>query len=114
MTPELLAWLKVLIAKHDYHRFYCIRKWRRVRREVLDDDKHECQWCKAKGLYAEATTVHHTQYVHVHPELALSKMHVYQGVELGNLISLCRPCHERWHKHGNKPYKEPITKERWD
>ncbi len=88
-------------------------KWKRLRNEVLDDDKHECQWCKAKGLYAEATVVHHICYLDKHPELALSKFYVYLDKEYRNLISLCRECHERHHEHGIKGKKEPITKERW-
>lgn len=113
MTPELLAWIKSLISKHDCQPFYRTRTWRRVRHEVLEIDKHECQWCKDKGLYTEANVVHHIQYLDKHPELALSKTHIYNGKELRNLISVCRECHERHHSHGSKPKSEPITKERW-
>lgn len=51
MTPELLSWLQDLIAAGDVRTFYRARIWRRVRREVLDEDKYECQLCKARGAY---------------------------------------------------------------
>lgn len=113
MDEELLAWIKSLINKGDARPFYRTRTWKRKRREILELDRHECQWCKAKGSYAEATTVHHIQYLDKHPELALAETYVYQGKEYRNLISLCRECHERHHEHKAKPKSEPLTPERW-
>lgn len=80
---------------------------------MLDDDKHECQMCKAKGKYKKATHVHHVNYVKIHPELALSKFYVDDnGAKKRNLISLCHDCHELTHGYRQDP-KECLTEERW-
>jgi len=113
MTPELLAWLKVLIANGDLRPFYRTRTWKRIRNEVLEADRHECQRCKAKGFYSSANTVHHVQYIDKHPELGLSPTYVYNGQEHRNLISLCHQCHDEIHEHKAKTKTKPITPERW-
>lgn len=80
---------------------------------MLRELKSECQHCKAKGFYAEATHVHHVQYVKKHPELALSKYYVYNDKEYRNLIPLCHECHEIAHDYRRKKVKRPLTEERW-
>ena len=87
--------IRQLIATGRIHDFYVSPQWRRLRREVLADDKHECQICKAKGKYTPANHVHHVNYVRKHPELALSKIYVDgKGKMQRNLISVCYQCHE--------------------
>jgi 5-methylcytosine-specific restriction endonuclease McrA len=113
MTPDLLAWIKSLISKGDTRPFYRIWIWKRLRKEVLVEDRKECQWCKVKGLHARATVVHNNQYLDKYPELALSKTYIYQGKEYRNLVSLCRDCHERHHNYRAKLKSDPLTPERW-
>ena len=112
MTEEFLLKLRQWIAKGEAHHFYRTWLWRKTRRFILDKDKHECQVCKAKGLYEPATMVHHVQYLEKHPDLAVSEYYEYNGVKLRQLISLCDACHDKIHKR--KRYKEKqITVERW-
>ena len=109
MSPELLLKLKQWIASGDPRPFYRTHAWKKKRREVLGIDNFECQWCKKKGFFEPATTVHHVKELNDYPELALS---VWVGDER-QLISLCRLCHEQEHEHGNKKKEPPLTKERW-
>lgn len=108
--------VKACIESGDLHRFYTCSQWLRLREEVLAEDKHECQYCKAKGKYTRATLVHHVNHVRKHPELALSRYYTDDG---GNrkrqLISCCDGCHEEQHPERMRQNKGriPITRERW-
>lgn len=112
MTQEDITFVKWCII-NDMHRFYTWSKWLKVRREVLEQDKNECQDCKEKGIYTRATTVHHNMYVKNNPELALEKYYVINGHKKRNLISLCFNCHEERHGYRKKNYHKPLTEERW-
>jgi len=95
-------------------RLYESREWRRLRKAVLIEDKYECLHCKAKGKYVTANTVHHVNYLKLHPELALEKYYKDDdGVVKRNLISLCHNCHEHIHQWVQKEKVEPLTIERW-
>lgn len=114
MTDKDILYVKRCI-KEDVHRFYIWSKWLRVRAEVLDLDKHECQDHKQRGEYAKATMVHHNQFLKSHPEQALEIYYTYQGKRYRNLVSLCHDCHEIRHGHrSKKKLNGPLTKERWD
>jgi 5-methylcytosine-specific restriction protein A len=110
---ELVQWLNDLIASNNLHEFYTSSVWLKLRAEVLEEFKHECQDCKARGYYKKADTVHHVQYVKKHPELALSKFYEFAGKIYRNLIALCHECHERRHEYRQKEKKKPLTEERW-
>ena len=95
-------------------KLYESKEWRRLRKLVLAEDKSECQVCKAKGKYTKANTVHHVNYLKLHPELALEKYYKDDdGVTKRNLISLCHNCHEHIHEWIVKEKEEPLTIERW-
>ena len=95
-------------------KLYESKEWRRLRKLVLAEDKGECQYCKAKGKYTKANTVHHVNYLKLHPELALEKYYKDDdGVTKRNLISLCHNCHEHIHEWVQKEKEEPLTIERW-
>ena len=114
MTEEQCGkWVSKLIAEDRLHEFYVSRWWRRLRKEILEEYKHECQDCKAKGFYAKASHVHHQQYVRRHPRLALSRAYTFKGKEYINLVPLCHDCHEVRHGYRQKEKKEPLTVERW-
>lgn len=112
MDNKDIEYVRQCIPK-DIHRFYTWSKWERVRQQVLNMDKYECQDCKARGIYTKATTVHHQQYVKKHPELALEIWYTFKGKEYRNLVSLCHDCHEARHGHRQKTSKQLLTEERW-
>ena len=112
MTEHDIAFVKQCI-RTGIHRFYVWAKWLRVREQVLEMDRHECQDCKAHGRYARATTVHHNQFVKKHPEQALEIWYEFRGNKYRNLVSLCHECHEARHDYRKKNRKEPVTEERW-
>jgi 5-methylcytosine-specific restriction protein A len=109
-------WVIQCVRDHNTHAFYTCWQWLLVRDEVLDDDKCECQDCKAKGKYAEATMVHHVKELKKFPELALCKYYVDdEGVEHRQLISLCDDCHKVRHpeRRRKKEKRSFINEERW-
>lgn len=65
----------------DYESYMSSSEWRSIRAIVLSRDKNTCQGC----LSAPANEVHHKTYEHFGQEFAFE------------LISLCKPCHERMH-----------------
>ena len=65
--------------------FYHTAVWRRLRVLALQRDRSLCQKCLKNKRIKRATEVHHVVPVESSPELAL---------ELANLESLCRDCHE--------------------
>ncbi len=113
MTEHEIEYVKRCI-KEDIHRFYTWGPWKRIRKEVLKMDKHECQRCREKGIYTKATTVHHVNYVKRHPELAIEIWYTFHGRTRRNLVSLCRECHEEVHGYRKPEKKEELTEERWD
>lgn len=101
----------------EHNTFYDSPEWRRKRRQILLSDRHECQLCKACGVYTPAVIVHHVRHLEDAPELALCDTYTdAHGVERRQLISVCRDCHENvCHperlRHNSS---EPATAERWD
>ena len=96
--------------------FYLSKEWRKLRREVLQKYKNECQIHKAKGQYRRATHVHHEFHRDKYPEYELMEhVEMPDGTKKRNLVPVCKDCHEtvchperlRWNK------KEPLTEERW-
>ncbi len=112
-TENVRDWVQSLIDDNNLHEFYTSSAWLRLRAEVLNEYKHECQHCKDKGFYTRADTVHHVQFVKKHPDLALSKTYIYNGKEYINLMPLCHSCHELVHDYRRKKKKEQLTEERW-
>ena len=112
---EVGKWVSKLISENKLEEFYNSKYWRRLRKEVLDEYKSECQHCKDKGLYTKANHVHHVQFVRKHPRYALSRSYMFKGKEYKNLIPVCKNCHETVchpEKLNNKVI-EPLTPERW-
>lgn len=95
-------------------KLYESKEWRRLRKLVLAEDKGECQVCKSNGKYTKANTVHHVNYLLLHPELALETHYKDDdGVVKRNLISLCHDHHEEIHQWVRKELPIPLTEERW-
>lgn len=111
---EVGAWVQSLIDDGNIHAFYVSKYWLRLRREVLEEYKYECQQCKARGYYTRATHVHHVQHVLKYPRLALSKYYIFRGMFFRNLVPLCHDCHEEAHGHRQKESKKTFSnEERW-
>lgn len=66
----------------DYEEYLGSEKWAEKRQKVLRRDLRRCQAC----LDSEATQVHHLTYDRIFEE------------PLFDLVSVCRPCHERLHR----------------
>ena len=115
MTEEQVnQWITKLIQEDRLHDFYISKEWRKLRKDVIEEAKGECQICKCRGLYAPANTVHHVQYVRKHPRYALSKTYTFKGEVKQNLIALCNACHEEVHNYRHEKKEEkPLTEERW-
>ena len=92
----------LLITTKGKKAFYNSGLWKLFRREVLEEQHHECQVCKAKGLFTPAVTVHHIEPILKRPDLALTK---------SNCMAICDRCHYEEH-HGHKA-KPQLNEERW-
>ena len=110
---ELKKWIKELLTQGKIDDFYKSKYWRKLRKEVLKEQKEECQECLKLGKRTKANTVHHVQFVDKHPELALSKFYAYKGKQYRNLICVCPDCHNKLHPEKHKQKKELIHEERW-
>ena len=110
---ELKKWIKELLTQGKIDDFYKSKYWRKLRKEVLKEQKEKCQECLKLGKITKANTVHHVQFVDKHPELALSKFYTYKGKQYRNLICVCPDCHNKLHPEKHKQKKEPINEERW-
>lgn len=112
---ELKKWIKELLKQGNIDPFYKSKYWQRLRKEVLKEQKEECQECLKLGKVTKANTVHHVQFVDKYPELALSKYYTYKGKQYRNLICVCPDCHNKLHpeKQKNKNKTKFINEERW-
>ena len=113
MTDHDIVFTKECL-RTDVHRFYTWSKWLRVRKQVLEMDKHECQDCKKRGMYKKADTVHHNRFLKKYPDQALEIWYTFQGKRYRNLVSLCHDCHEARHGYRKKQEGKPLTEERWE
>lgn len=110
---KLVSWIKQLKIDGKIIDFYRSTHWLKVRKEVLREQKDECQECLKLGKITKANTVHHIQFVSKYPDLALSKHYTYNGKQYRNLIAVCSECHNKLHPEKRKQRKEPINEERW-
>lgn len=120
MTRQFFLWLVDLIATGDVHPFYVTPEWRSLSGDVLDEDRHECQLCKARGKFRPAVMVHHVNHVKRRPDLALDMYYIDgDGKKQRNLISVCKQCHETV-CHPERLMKKQrkaqgfVNQERWD
>ncbi len=68
--------------------FYKSKEWLRARQAALNRDMYLCQYCLAESRVTPADTVHH---------IVAIKEDWGKRLMLGNLISLCRKCHNQVH-----------------
>lgn len=86
--------------KQEQIAFYKSSKRQKLRLEALERDNYECIWCAQEG---RVTTQHdtvlevdHVKEIEQHPELAL---------ELDNLRTLCKLCHNKRHNRFDGPFQ---------
>lgn len=77
--------------KSSYQAHLASPYWKSVRKLVKERDGHRCVLCNTP----EDLTVHHRTYKHVGQEMD----------NLGDLTTLCRPCHEMFHAHSDAKRK---------
>ena len=82
--------------KKQQNPFYSRRAWRGSEnrkgvRELQLEAEPLCRVCKEQGRLTEATQVHHVVKVKDDEELAL---------DMGNLWSVCKPCHDMLSRQG--------------
>ena len=74
------------IAKGAYEHYLGTGQWQEKRKLVFKRDNYQCQKCgTGKNL-----NVHHITYENLYNE------------EIEDLTTLCKPCHEKIHKHDIK------------
>lgn len=76
-------------ARENPLRFYNSALWEKTRDAVLEMDHHECQDCKAKGVYTQAECVHHNYFFKLYPHWGVSVWVDAGGEKKRNLVSLC-------------------------
>lgn len=62
---ELKKWIKELLTQGKIDDFYKSKYWRKVREQVLKEQKEECQECLKLGKVTKANTVHHLSLIHI-------------------------------------------------
>lgn len=84
------------MAQEFARQFYSSKAWQECREECMRQRHYLCENCLAKGIYKPAKYVHHIEELTPlnigNPEIALG---------LGNLMCVCRECHDEFHdNHG--------------
>jgi 5-methylcytosine-specific restriction endonuclease McrA len=81
------------------YQFYHSSAWQKVRLLILERDFNLCQKCLEAGQIEPATVIHHKE------ELTESNIDRC-GLDLNNLVSWCRDCHEKHHGRMNEDDNE--------
>ena len=85
----------------DYAKsFYKSKAWQHVREAVMQRDARLCVDCMKEGIYKPAEEVHHIE------ELTPENINdPAVSLNMDNLVSLCRECHQRRHGAKQRRYK---------
>lgn len=76
--------------KKGYYKDLESDQWKAKRERILSRDGHKCQWCGSKT----DLQVHH-KYYNRYPDG--SRVHAWDYPDSA-LITLCKSCHEKYHK----------------
>ena len=79
--------------------FYKSSQWQSMRDYIYKRDKGLCQDCLKQGIVTGAEEVHH-----IIPITSKNIHDVNITLNEGNLISLCRSCHQVRHKRKERRY----------
>jgi len=72
----------------EYHQYLASREWAARRAAALERAGHRCQVCNADRWFAGSLEVHHRTYERLGNEAP------------GDLVVLCRHCHDLFHRFG--------------
>lgn len=105
LVPLILFFLYVVVELHDewnskdvgnhgkedrYSTYLKDSRWKRKRERILERDGHKCTWCGRE----DHLEVHHLCY-YKYPNGKFADPWDYPDEKL---ITLCRDCHEKYHK----------------
>jgi 5-methylcytosine-specific restriction endonuclease McrA len=76
------------------------QRWRALRVQVLRRDRHQCRECGARSRLE----IHHVRSVREAPDLAF---------DMGNLATLCGPCHARITRYEVRGAEENPARTEW-
>ena len=110
---KLEQWIKELMQQDKLWKFYKSKEFIKVKKEVMKEQKNECQECLKQGKITLADTVHHVQFVRKYPSLALSKYYFYKGKQYKNLVAVCKSCHNKLHPEKSFAKKPKLNEEKW-
>lgn len=121
---NLKEYIEHLIEIDELWRFYKSKEWISLKNKILYKNHYECLECKKNGIITRydispdgskhlISTVHHVQFVRMHPELALSEYYYYKGEKKLNLIPVCKACHNKLHPEKHKKKTGFHNVERW-
>lgn len=90
-----------MIQKNDLRPFYNHWEWRKLSKEIIEENHCECWLCKQKGRVSRAVLTHHVNPLKNRPDLAYSRTYTDDKGRLQKqLIPLCWLCHEQIHERG--------------
>lgn len=83
--------------------FYKSTEWLKLREEAMKRDHYECVWCAKEG---KVTTRQLLEVDHIH-EL---EFYPEEALDIDNLRTLCKDCHNKRHRRFNYRFKEKENK----
>lgn len=90
-----------MVQKNDLRAFYNHWEWRKLSKQIIEENHNECWLCKQKGRVSRAVLTHHVNPLKNRPDLAYSRTYTDDKGRLQKqLIPLCWLCHERIHERG--------------
>ena len=72
---------------------FAMSDWEKLRYRAFRRDGFMCRECSRYGLHVAAERAHHVWPEDEYPEYSR---------ELWNILSLCKPCHDRMHERGSR------------
>jgi len=88
-------WVPDEIFWPDYSRYLTTRQWKRIRWATFKRDGFRCPRCRAAPSRGNWLEAHHKSY-HTYKEIKASPV--------GDLITLCKQCHDAETVHTNQPF----------
>lgn len=90
----------------DRAKFYSSKEWQELRQEAMKRDNYECVWCASEGKVStnQVLEVDHIKELEYYPQDAL---------DIHNLRTLCKDCHNKRHKRFNYIDKQKKHKRKY-
>ena len=90
---------------NKWSKFYGTKVWHNLRQAKLQDQPL-CERCLANGIVRPATEAHHKK---VFGSFPTEEEQWYWFLNYDNLVSLCKPCHQYVHQHGDSDFIEHFN-----